>query len=234
MRSKLENHIGEYVLCKGWIGGWEDMPECSTRRLYIKQPTIKIANPNLLYEEQQVISTEHHLNLFIKYEDLKDYESTYQLHTPINFAGFIQQYTRGNGTIDYGVYPAKQSTLHFRLERLIQSIQETLAPSIGEIDLTYLESASKQVEVLQKELEEFGNNLPTFNRTQDDFLLVLGALSWGISKSIRHTERVLASRAYKRSQRPKKTPLEEAGGLKERKKTPPRRREELINRFREL
>ena len=49
MREQLSDHIGEYVFCRGWIGGWEDMDECSTRRLYIKQPTIKRANKDLLF-----------------------------------------------------------------------------------------------------------------------------------------------------------------------------------------
>ena len=125
MRTNLEKHIGSYVLCRGWIGGWEDMPDCSTRRLYIKQPTIKIANPELIFEEQEKISTEHHINLFVNHSDLQDYESNFEIHTPIDFAGFIEKYTRANGTIDYGIYPAKQSTLDFRLGRLVKSIDET-------------------------------------------------------------------------------------------------------------
>jgi len=231
MRSKLEDHIGSYVLCKGWVGGWEDMPECSTRRVFIKQPTIKKGDADLLYENQITISTEHHLNLFIKYEDLKDYESNFDLHSSIHFAGFIQQYTRKNGTIDFGVYPAKQSTLHFKLERLVQSIQDTLAQSVGEIDLTYLESALKQVGVLHRELEESGEHLPSFKRTRRDFLLVLGALSYGLPKSIRETKAVLASRAYRRSQRPRKTCLGEASGLKEHKKTSHQKTADLIKRI---
>jgi hypothetical protein len=231
MRSKLEDHIGAYVLCKGWVGGWEDMLDRSTRRVYIMQPTIKEGNPELLYENQIVVSTEHHLNLFIRYEDLKDYECTFDLHSTIHFAGFIQQYTRKSGTIDYGVYPAKQSTLHFKLERLVRSIQDTIAQSVGEIDLNYLESALKQVLLLQQELEECGDHLPTFQRTRDDFLLVLGALSYGVPKSIRETRAILASRSYRRSQRPKKTCLEEASGLKDYQKTSHQKKTELIMRL---
>jgi hypothetical protein len=49
MRHKLADHLNEYVLCKGWIGGWEDMEERSTRRVFIKQPTIKKADRNTLF-----------------------------------------------------------------------------------------------------------------------------------------------------------------------------------------
>ena len=84
MRHKLADHLNEYVLCKGWIGGWEDMKECSTRRVFIKQPTIKKADRNTLFAEQDVISTEHHLNLFIKFEDLSQYDTIWELTRPFS------------------------------------------------------------------------------------------------------------------------------------------------------
>ena len=142
MREKLADHIGEYVLCRGWIGGWEDMDKCSTRRLYIKQPTIKRANKDLLYAEQETISTEHHLNLFIKYEDLPDYDTTFELNQPIHFTGEVEEYTRADGTTDFGIYGTKQSTISFKLERIIKSVQETLDKPVEGIDLTYLKGHS--------------------------------------------------------------------------------------------
>ena len=90
MRTSLAPHLDEYVLCKGWIGDWEDIKEYSTRRVFVLQPTIKQADKNLLYKEQKTISTEHHLNLFIKFEDLSNYDTeSFQLKNPINFTGEI-------------------------------------------------------------------------------------------------------------------------------------------------
>jgi hypothetical protein len=234
MRTNLEKHIGSYVLCRGWIGGWEDMPDCSTRRLYIKQPTIKIANPELIFEEQEKISTEHHINLFVNHSDLQDYESNFEIHTLIDFAGFIEKYTRANGTTDYGIYPAKQSTLDFRLGRLVKSIDETLRNQFSEEDLSYLSSALNQVRVLREELDASGVLLPTFKQTKEEFLWCLDALLLGLTKSIRRTKGMLSSREYRRSQRTKKTPLEEAGDLKERQKASSLRKKELRNAFKDL
>jgi len=61
--------------------------------------------------------------------------------------------------------------------------------------------------------------------------LVLGALSYGVPKSIRETKAVLASRAYRRSQRPRKTCLGEASGLKQPKKTSHQKTADLIKRI---
>ena len=46
MRTSLAPHLDEYVLCKGWIGDWEDIKEVSTRRVFVLQPTIKQADKN--------------------------------------------------------------------------------------------------------------------------------------------------------------------------------------------
>ena len=46
MRTSLAPHLDEYVLCKGWIGDWEDIKEYSTRRVFVLQPTIKEARRN--------------------------------------------------------------------------------------------------------------------------------------------------------------------------------------------
>ena len=106
------------------------------RRLYIKQPTIKRANKDLLYGEQETISTEHHLNLFIKYEDLSDFDTTFELNQPIHFTGEVEEYTRADGTTDFGIYGTKQSTISFKLERIIKSVQDTLdKPVEGDLAL---------------------------------------------------------------------------------------------------
>ena len=111
------DHIGEYMSCvEDGIGGWEDMDKCSTRRLYIKQPTIKRANKDLLYAEQETISTEHHLNLFIKYEDLPDYDATFELNQPIHFTVRLKNTPEQTGLLTSASTRDKQSTISFKLD----------------------------------------------------------------------------------------------------------------------
>ena len=228
MREQLSNHIGEYVLCRGWIGGWEDMDECSTRRLYIKQPTIKRANKELLFSDQETISTEHHLNLFIKYEDLPDYDTTFELNQPIHFTGEVEAYTRANGTDDYGVYATKQSTFAYKLDRLLTSVKETTDACLEEIDLTYLESAAKQLDTLSGELEGIGDRLPTFRKTYKEYKALLVALEWGVPHTIERTKSVLASRQHRRQMRARQSAVEEAKRLQPKKKRTKKQKQDAI------
>jgi hypothetical protein len=229
MREKLADHIGEYVLCKGWIGGWEDIDDCSTRRLYIKQPTIKRANKDLLYEEQETISTEHHLNLFIKYEDLPDYDTTFELNQPILFTGEIEAYTRGNGSNDFGVYATKQSTFSYKLDRLLTSVKETTDACLEDIDLTYLESAAKQLDALSGVLDEIGDRLPTFHKTYEEYRTLVSALRWAVPQTIERTKSVLSSRQYRRRMGARQSAIEEAKKLHPKKKHTKQEKTDLLN-----
>ena len=98
------------VLCKGWIDSWKDFEGSEIRQVCVKQPTIKVADKNLVFAEQKVISTEHHINLFIPFEDLTEYKAQFQQHRTISFSGVVKQYTRRNGTTDYGIAAALNTT----------------------------------------------------------------------------------------------------------------------------
>ena len=220
MRTPLAPYLDKYVLCKGWIADWEDMPECSTRRVFVSQPTIKKANKNLLFKEQEVISTEHHLNLFIRYEDLTDYDAVFELNSPISFTGVIERYTRSDGSIDYGVYANKQSTIAFKLERLIKSLQETMnTERLEDINLEYLSTAAlRQLRSLKDELEECGDMLPTFNKTYEQYLFELDALTYGVAHIIKRARDYLGSREYRRSKKRKGSPLSHISSIPDSKK----------------
>lgn len=234
MRHKLADHLNEYVLCKGWIGGWEDMKECSTRRVFIKQPTIKKADRNTLFAEQDVISTEHHLNLFIKFEDLSQYDTIWELNQTIQFAGVVEQYTRSNGTTDYGVYGTEQSTIHFQLERFIQSIKETSNnPNPEDIDLPFLEQQASQLMMLAAEVDKAQDRLPTFHKTYEEYKDTLCALAVVVPNIVRQTRAFIASRDYRRSKKVRKSAIEEARAIKTPRKTKKKETEALLARLRE-
>ena len=233
MRQRLAEHLNEYVLCKGWIGGWEDMKECSTRRVFIKQPTIKKADRNKLFSNQEVISTEHHLNLFIKYEHLSQYDTIWELNQTIQFAGVVEQYTRSNGTTDYGIYGTEQSTISFQLERFIQSIKETTEKDPDKIDLPFLEQQVIRLMELAKEVDEAEHRLPTFTKTYEDYIDILCALAVVLPETIKRTKGFLASRDYRRSKKGRRTPLEEARAIKTPSKQGRQKATELLAKLRE-
>ena len=71
MRDKLAPYLSQYVLCKGWIDDWEKI-EDENYRVLIKQTTIKEPNKNVLFDDLKLISVEHHINLFLNPDDVKD------------------------------------------------------------------------------------------------------------------------------------------------------------------
>ena len=56
MRTSLSKYLDKFVLCRGWIGDWEDFRFNKTRKLTILQPTIRKPDPDLLFKEQEIIS----------------------------------------------------------------------------------------------------------------------------------------------------------------------------------
>ena len=220
MRTSLAPHLDEYVLCKGWIGDWEDIKEYSTRRVFVLQPTIKQADKNLLYKEQKTISTEHHLNLFIKFEDLTNYDTeSFQLKNTINFTGTVEKYRRSDGTYDYGIYANQQSTLPYRIDRLYKSVLET-KESVDDFlnlkrvhkdeqDISYLENfVSREIYLLYRELEQCGDNLPTFKKNYEDLLAYLIGMKEGINNLLEDVKRFEKSRFYKKKNKRKKSNLD--------------------------
>ena len=114
MRVDLADYINQYVLCKGWITDWKQINE-TTIRAYIEKPVIKKPNKDLVFDDLDLISIEHHINLFLPWKNDGIGKHPYKRYECVTFAGYIKQYTRSDGTTDYGVYPIAQSTLHQEL-----------------------------------------------------------------------------------------------------------------------
>jgi len=206
MRNLLTEYENEFVQCRGWIAHWEDLPECSTRRVVVQQPTIKKANKDILYDNQAAISTEHHLNLFIKHSDIIDYGCDFALYSPINFTGYVNGYTRSDGTFDYGVYANKQSTIEYRLEKLEQSIEETFN-SEDFPSLDYVESALNQALLLLSELEGSGDCISTFYHTYGDMKDSLSSLVICMNSASAKLKGIISSRKWRRTTNKKQSKL---------------------------
>ena len=54
---------------------------------------------NVLFDDLKLISKEHHINLFLDKEHSQDLRRLEEIY----FNGVISQYTRSNGTKDYGI-----------------------------------------------------------------------------------------------------------------------------------
>ena len=184
MRTSLSKHLNEYVLCRGWIGEWEDFLYNQTRRITILQPTIKKPDKQLLFKDQELISQEHHLNLYIKFEDLINYDTRFfELKEPIHFSGIVEHYQRKDGSEDFGICATKQSTLPYEVERLEKSVRGTIPKCSKDIDYLKNYASSKVLELL-KVLMSSTECLPTFHQTYDDLMKSLLDIDETIKKRI--------------------------------------------------
>jgi len=129
MRDNLAPYIKKFVLCKGWIEDWKEMDNEITR-VYIKHPVIKEPNKDVLFDDLKVISKEHHINLFVKNEQIG--ESLKRLEE-IYFNGIVSQYRRSNGTIDYGITPLPLfSALHTEIDFVYEDMEGRLSPKASD------------------------------------------------------------------------------------------------------
>ena len=74
------------------VEGWEDYDDA--RRFYIKYPTIKSIDKTLTFDKQQVISKEHHINLFLPFNQMNEKElelvKGVKMYDCITFSGRIK------------------------------------------------------------------------------------------------------------------------------------------------
>ena len=198
MRKALSPYMGKYVLCRGWITDWEDLPN-NTRRFYVSQPTIRKPDKSKLFQDQERITTEHHLNLFISKEDLDSYGMEFGMNLPINFSGTVERYTRKNGTEDYGIYPTIDSTLHTKLN-LVAAITEKLSerPTYTPQEYLWARSLDPIMKVLGEQLESAGDELPTFDSTYEDYKLELEMWEIAGTKMTEHIRSICSNRRFRR------------------------------------
>lgn len=167
MRIDLANYINQYVLCKGWITGWEQINE-NTFRAYIEKPVVKKPNKNAVWDDLETISKEHHINLFLPYNIEKG--NPYKRYACVTFAGYIKQYTRSDGTTDYGVYPIAQSTLHqelLEMDDYVKSVNDEFSTTSVETLMHLEKNVKPYILHLEEELEDAGDLLPTFYHNYD-------------------------------------------------------------------
>ena len=198
MRNELAPYLHQYVLCKGWINSYEDLEDA--KRVCISQPTLRKPNKNVLFQNQEKIATVHHLNLFIKWEDLDDYHTEITPHSTLEFTGFVNHYTRSDGSQDYGIFPTKQSRLHYQL-KLIGDVAYGIAdkcPYSPEMLYYCKELALPGLNHCLEELERAGDYLPTFFHTYSEYKASLNEWIEAIQSISKVIETACQSRASRR------------------------------------
>ena len=185
MRDKLAPHLNEFVLCKGWIEDWKSVDENITQ-VYIKNPLIKEANKNVLFDDLNLISKEHHINLFLDKEHSQDLRRLEEIY----FNGVINQYTRSNGTKDYGIKPEPFSSLHTEIDALFDDLEVNFKKRPKDFVtkgtlITYELKLSPRLDKVQKKVEEAGDKLPTFYYTFSQYKEMIKELTDELKERIK-------------------------------------------------
>ncbi len=214
MRTSLSKYLDKFVLCRGWIGDWEDFRYTKKRRLTILQTTIRKPDKDLLFKEQEIISTEHHINLFIPFDDLTNYDTKFfELRNPIHFSGVVEHYERKDGSNDFGIFASRQSTLPMEIERLKHSVFDSR--TFEDKDIQYLEEyALPKIKKLIVRLEKSEDCLPTFHHTYPDLMGTLLGIGMGVKERLEQIKTIKQSRPYRRQRKSKKSFVEEVSSMK--------------------
>ena len=199
LRYALAPYIEKYVLGTGWITDWKDIGK--HRRYYISLPTIKVADKNLLFKDQQLISKEHHINVFISNELISQSKWKLKMYDDITFGGVIRKYTRKDGTYDWGVYPLPQSRLEYKLTEMRKYMHSVLVEEgrYSQQMLLFLERYAKAGLIdIESELENAGNLLPTFNGTYQSYKKEVAEWNDGVDYIIRKIRTACSNRKMRR------------------------------------
>lgn len=202
MRTALIPYQNQYVLAKGWITDWKDDEETQTRRMYVSNVIVKKADKHLTFDNQTLISKEDHLNFFIPIKYIPT--NFYEKYTCLALAGYITEYTRKDGSIDYGLTPIKQSMIEERIRALCDradliTSNKLLTPET----LLTLYSLKEQVIECDEELEKAGDILPTFYSSYDEYKEEIKEWIAAIDKGIATINSVCSNRAMRRANKVK-------------------------------
>jgi hypothetical protein len=203
MRTALIPYQNQYVLAKGWITDWSDDEERQSRRVYVSNVTIKKADKNLTFENQRLISKEEHLNFFIPLQ----YVSTIpcEKYNCLAIAAYIREYTRKDGSIDYGLKLIEQSMVEDHIQQIYEESElmtegELLTPH----SLATLLSLKRKLIDCGKELEDTSDLLPTFFRTYGEYKKEIKNMINVLDESILLINSICSNRAMRRKHKIKK------------------------------
>lgn len=203
MRSSLAQYHGALVMCGGWILHWKDLPESDCRRVTVGNPSFKAPNPMRRFHDLKLIAKEEHVNLFIPYAQLASFDARFLLNEKIYFCGFIEKYTRGDGSCDYAIASITQNPIPRQIEKLRSQVNYARFNPSKETLILVEDVILKSIDDLFQEIDDLGDRLPTFCLSKGDMVDELTSIR-NVALCIRNA---MYSRQYRRrfEKKPKST-----------------------------
>jgi len=176
MRSSLSAFQNSLLMCSGRILHWKDRPELNSRQVTIGNPVFKIPDPSRHFSELEIAGKEDHVNLFVPYEHLPSYDIQFVLNEKIFFVGYVNNYTRRDGSSDFGIASITQFPIARKIEKLNSQMQDVcMYPCSNSLVLLH-DIILPEVNDLLLQVEVLGDRLPTFTYSKGQVLRELHAL----------------------------------------------------------
>jgi hypothetical protein len=197
MRHSLAPFLGSFVHCSGWISDWELFKKTNIRRICVSNVSVKKADKTLTFDKQEVIDKLGHLNIFcdLTKHPLDDSEK----YQRISFSGHVIQYTRKNGSIDYGIKLARQLSFYKALNLVEENLQILCAYAGNKIENYFsLIHTLEFLLSLESAIDLTGNHLTTFEYNYNEYKMRICKLIAGIQSAIQQIRLICGNRRMRR------------------------------------
>jgi hypothetical protein len=197
MRHSLAPFLGSFVHCSGWITVWESFKKTNTRRICVSNVSVKKADKMLTFNKQEVISKLSHVNIFcdLSMHPLDDSEK----YQRISFSGHVIQYTRKNGSIDYGIQVVRQISFYQALNLAERNLQILCADTGNKIENYFTLIHTMELLVsLESAIDLTGNHLTTFEYNHNEYKMRICKLIAGIQSAIQQIRLICGNRRMRR------------------------------------
>jgi hypothetical protein len=198
MRNLIKPYLGSFVHCMGWISDWGDNDETNTRRICISNVTVTKPNRMLTFERQEVIGKLDHLKFFCNKSANPSKDS--EKYNKIAFSGTVIQYTRKDGSTDYGIQQVCQTPFSEMLD-VVENDLSFLATYSGNKAENYFRflQTIEFLSSIEYAVDLLGDYLPTFDCNYHDYKARIGELLLGLQSAVRRIKVICSNRQMRRN-----------------------------------
>ena len=182
----------------GWIADWDSNDETNTRRICVSNVTVTKPDRMLIFEKQEVIGKLDHLNIFCNKSANPSNDS--EKYHKIAFSGTVIQYTRKDGSTDYGIQQVCQTPFSKMLDVVENDLSSlaTYSDNKAENYFQFLRTI-EFLSSIEYAIDLLGNYLPTFDCNYPDYKARIGELLSGLHSAVQRIKVICSNRQMRRS-----------------------------------
>jgi hypothetical protein len=203
MRRNLANYVNQLITCKGYIKDFALLDNKEIRQITLSNVVIKKADKNLSFAGQTLISKEDHLNLFLDKQEVSC--SRGERYEKVYIMGYIKQYTRKDGSLDYGVRPAEHTDFNENFKDLVdRAVIAERNGIINETNLKTLLQVRAELSLVDAKIDSVGDLLPTFGMSYKDYKDATKEMMQVFDERIKYIISICSNRSMRRAHKVKR------------------------------